>query len=492
MPDNQNYANTTGVSKHPLFHLKGVQHVERLDAFLVTADQMLLGGMSHTGAAEVLAQFSVISHYENGGEATEFWDKLYETARKLTARRQALGKTRTLWGTTPIVSLKYGVEADRRLGLDASSLVFNSYYITSDFDLNFRELDQFILNQHINLFYAFRRYVFAWALLNFDVFNFYNDCGILQPQGGYGSDHFGINLTEMQALRRAGKTLFTYAYGADHRMREKTLSLAPLNFCIECPEPGKFCLCDDVGGMKMLETIGGNATRMIGFGLSMDLLPSARFLNYLALDTQELQPRGTSTHVSAGAALRVGHFPNHGFFKGSQHLLDAVVELRAEGQAIELVKLSGISRTDVIAAMLGVDVVVDQLISGAFGLTGVEAMALGRPVIAHLRPGIQISARHECPVIEADPSTIKQVLADIVADRSKLNGLGKQGRRYVLRHHSIDALAVGLNDLYADHFPFAPLGTGKRTIRAFMARLRIWKSVMALDLLKSDSREPAR
>jgi hypothetical protein len=480
MPHNAVGAKSWRLSKRVLSRWSGVPLWGKLTTFLETADRMLLDGMPHEEAAQILEAFHPLSRFENGGEAGEFWDKIFATSRKLTARRRVFSKTRSLWGTTPIVGLKYGVESDRRLGFDAKSLVFNSYYISSSFDINLKELDQFIIENHIDLFYTFRRYVFAWSLLNFDVFHFYNDCGIMQPQGGYGSDRFGINLTEMQALRRAGKTLFTYAYGADHRMRQRSLELDPISFCMECPEPGKFCVCDDAAATKMLETIRENSTRMLGFGLSMELLPDARFLNFLVLDPDEVRPDPALAPAGAARAgnapLRVGHFPNHGFFKGTRFLTAAIDELRSEGVRIELVQFSGLGRHKILAAMQDVDVVVDQLISGAIGLTAVEAMALSRPVIARLRPGVQISARDECPVIVADPATIKNVLAGIVADPTRLAGLGARGRRYVLRHYSIDALAVALNGLYRDHLPFAPLSAMRRSYNAYRASQRIENS----------------
>ena len=97
-----------------------------------------------------------------------------------------------------------------------------------------------------------------------------NDRGLVLPAGGYGSDRFGINLDEMRLLRRANKRFYTLAYGADYRLREKTLASGKFNFCMHCPEVGKFCLCEDAGGARVLETIGSFATAMLASGLSLE------------------------------------------------------------------------------------------------------------------------------------------------------------------------------------------------------------------------------
>lgn len=418
-----------------------------LAKFYASADAAIrLGKMEDL--VKAIKRFEPLAFDEQGSEAREFWDRLYEAAANLSAYRRRTGRLQSLWGVTPIVSIRYGAEADRRLGLGSETLVFDSYHIGSDFDVDLSLAQTHIVERHNALFYTFRRFVLAWALLSHDIFHIYNDRGLIEPAGGYGSDRFGIALPELESYRKAGKTLFTYAYGADHRMRKKTLSLAPLNFCMECPEPGKFCVCDDDGGERMLATISKYATRMIGWGLSVDLLPNPYHLNYIVVDPDELKP---TTYRSTGPALKVGHFPNHGYFKGTHFLEEAIARLQSEGKAIELVQLSGVRREQVFAAMGEVDVVVDQLISGSFGLTAVEAMALGRPVIAHIRPGVRIAAPEECPVITATPSTIGELLERLVADRSLLCEAARRGPDYVRRYCSVDALSRSLSELYQIH-----------------------------------------
>ncbi|MGE0500682.1 MAG: glycosyltransferase [Rhizobiaceae bacterium] len=418
-----------------------------LREFYEEADEAIRRGPAYRLEAAV-RRFEPLAFEEKGPEAAQFWDRLRATAAQVTRLRMESGRPQSLWGVTPIINMRYGAEADRRLGLGSDTLVFGTYYVTSDFDINLGAAQERLSGDSWPRFYAFRRYVMAWALLSYDVFHIYNDRGLLEPAGGYGSDRFGIAIPELEAYRATGKALFTYAYGADHRMRQKTLGLAPLNFCMACPEPGKFCVCDDEGGSRMLRTIGDYATRMVGFGLSVDLLPDPHVMNYLVVDPDELVP---GRYKAPGESLKVGHFPNHGYFKGTQFLEDAISELQAEGVAIELIRLSNLPRKDILDSMRRMDLVVDQLISGAFGLTAVEAMALGRPVIAHLRPGVRVSAPLECPIIRATPDTIKDVLRSIAYDRSSLSSVARRGVDYVRDHCSTNSLALSLEGLYREH-----------------------------------------
>src|SRR5262249_42114149 len=163
--------------------------------------------------------------------------------RLATAWRLGHGTVRSLWGTTPILTLPLLAACDRRLGLESQSLVFTTYYTAQTFDLNLKPLlDRFVARTP-KLRRVFFDLVFAWSLVRFDVFHFFCDQGVLPSTG-----RMGIDPQEARRLRRAGKRLYTYTYGADVRTRTATLALGLPNFCIDCPEPGRFCICDDAAG----------------------------------------------------------------------------------------------------------------------------------------------------------------------------------------------------------------------------------------------------
>jgi glycosyltransferase involved in cell wall biosynthesis len=422
-----------------------------LSRFFFEADTCLRTG-SLEGTLRAVEAFEHLAFREENKNAKLFWKRLLVSTRRLRDWRIKTGRLRSVWGVTPIASLKYLVAGDRNIGVRSESLVFTQYYTTSEFDINLSKIQEYIIKERVDLFYAFRMYVHAWSLIKYDIFHLYNDRGLVEPAGGYGSDRFGIALIEMQDYAGAGKALFTYAYGADFRLRQKTLAGGKWNMCMDCPEPGRFCLCDDEGGQKTLSTIAANATRMNGLGLSMDFLPGAHLMRYNVVDTEELSSAPDAVKLPSGM-LRIGHFPNHGHFKGTRFLDAAVDELRSRGVSIELVKLSGLPRATILQEMKKVDVVVDQLISGSFGLTAVEAMALGVPVVAYIRPGVAIPAPEECPIIRANPDTIGQLLEELSRDRGLLAEARQRGPEYVANHFSMQAFEHDLRELYTECIP---------------------------------------
>jgi glycosyltransferase involved in cell wall biosynthesis len=414
--------------------------LERINYFVANRDFGLL-----TSLIDVLRPFL---NADQSSAAWKFWEALAADCRLVTEERLQAGRMSSLWGVTPIVSLKVAVAADRALKVNAHSLVFDTYYISSDFDFVLSQVQARLMAERAQDWISFRWIMLIWALANFDIFHLYNDRGIIAPTGGYGNPHFGIAVTEMKIYRKAKKRLYTYAYGADHRLRKKTLALGTWTFCSECPEPGKFCLCDDDGGGAMLEVIRQYSTAVIAHGLAMKIIPGARNIPYLAVDADKLRPR-TDRSINQDQFV-VGHFPNHPYFKGSNYLEKAILKLQSEGYNILLLKLGGKPNSEILEAMGEIDVLVDQLVSGSFGLTAVEAMALGCPVICYLHNGVDIAEPESCPIIPANPDTIEDVLRSLLLDRERLRHARKMGPLYVRRNYSTQSLARHLAELYRD------------------------------------------
>lgn len=379
----------------------------------------------------------------------DFIDALTKDAQIETERRLKRGPIHSLWGVSPIINLRSSVEADRLLGNISHSIVFETYRITRDFDINLESHQEWVLDESDDTYLLLHWCVFAWALIRYDFFHFYNDRGILEPRLNYGKPYFGIKLEELQLLNAAGKRLYTYIYGADHRRRQVTLSTGPINFCMDCPDPGKYCLCDDATGERMLDSIDMHATAMLACGVGQLQIPRCRVLNYLVIDVDACPPR--YMEAPRDRPLRVAHVPNHPHFKGTKYALDAVERLQREGIQIEFMLKSDMSNEETLEFMGAADVVLDQLIGGSFGQTAVEAMTLGKPVISYVRDDVMLPGLQDgVPVINANPDTIYEVLRRLAENPEELPAIGRQSRKYAEKYLRIEAMAAELAKLYID------------------------------------------
>ena len=171
--------------------------------------------------------------------------------RRLTARRMAAGRPQTMWGITPIVTLPLKARCDEALGFRSESVVFETYYITRNFTWNLRPLAR-AFNAWPSASRSGYRFLLGLALLRYDVFHTFADRGIMPPMWR----SFGADPDELAALKAAHKRLYVFAYGADVRTRDATLELGRWNFCVDCDDPGRYCVCDASRGRHHGNTVG--------------------------------------------------------------------------------------------------------------------------------------------------------------------------------------------------------------------------------------------
>jgi hypothetical protein len=372
-------------------------------------------------------------------------DIVVRRARNLTKQRLGSGSARSVWASTPILTLPILAQCDRLLGLRSSSLVFNTYYITRSFDINLFVLEAMArVTRSGRVWRNFRRIVFAWALLKFDVFHFFYDRGIMLSDGRYG-----INQEELQLLFDAGKRLYTYAYGADVRSREITLGLGEPNICQACPQPGRYCICKTEDLDASLKRLDGRATARIAMGDMISYVPGCRDLHYWPLNMKKF---GLAKPLAyrRGDTLRVAHAPNHGHFKGTDLLMAAIERLRREGEPIELISVQGVPNEKVLELFRSSHLIADQFIAGFHGYTALEAMALARPVLCFLRNDAMMIDPKTCPIINVRPEHVYEILKKCLDGGIDLERLGKEGRVYIDRYYSIEAVAARLGRLYLE------------------------------------------
>lgn len=184
----------------------------------------------------------------------------------------------------------------------------------------------------------------------------------------------------------------------------------------------------------------------------MHVLPGrTRFLPYaVPLAGEPVPPRTSREKQPLRSVL---HAPSHRGAKGTRYLLDAVERLRSEGQAFRFTLVEKVSHDEALRRYAEADLVVDQLLYGWYGALGVEAMALGKPVIAYIREadlGCLPAAMHEdLPLIAADAHTIYEVLKHwLNVGHETLEEQGRRCRAFAARWHDPSEVARHTAELY--------------------------------------------
>jgi glycosyltransferase involved in cell wall biosynthesis len=155
----------------------------------------------------------------------------------------------------------------------------------------------------------------------------------------------------------------------------------------------------------------------------------------------------TPVPPSDAARPLVVHAPSSREKKGTRFVIDACEQLPVELDIVE-----GVPHEEARARYARADIVVDQLNAGWHGVFALEAMALGKPVVAHLKPDVvERSAEGygvRLPIVPASKDNLVEALRPLVEQPALRREIGAASRAYVEQVHDIDRVAARLLDLY--------------------------------------------
>jgi len=147
--------------------------------------------------------------------------------------------------------------------------------------------------------------------------------------------------------------------------------------------------------------------------------------------------------------FRVLHAPSRRAMKGTEFLLDAKDDLEANG--IELILAENLDHASLVQLMGSVDLVVDQLRLGWYGVMSVEAFSMGIPVYVYIRPDLQCALPHELrPMVASKGGRLSELLALIEAIRETPERFSEVTRNHWETQHSPIAVARRSLELYEE------------------------------------------
>lgn len=79
--------------------------------------------------------------------------------------------------------------------------------------------------------------------------------------------------------------------------------------------------------------------------------------------------------------------------------------------------------------------------SGMPGMTCLEAMAMGKPVLAYVSQAVRRLLPGDCPVVSVTPESLEAVLRVVLSSADLRAELGARGQAYVIEHHRPEDVA---------------------------------------------------
>jgi hypothetical protein len=184
----------------------------------------------------------------------------------------------------------------------------------------------------------------------------------------------------------------------------------------------------------------------------------------VTVDVEELMRLLTPAAPDGRAAdvVRLLHVAYNPRTKGSEAILQVMSRVKRRwGERVLLLAEEeqrgrgtpgyAIGRYDMLRLVGQADVVIDQMVSGWYGMVSIEALLAGKYAVCHIDPDLSSCLPPECPIVSADLSSLEACLNDLVRD--VLDGRRPDQRRqvaWVQNHHSLERhqqkllLALGL------------------------------------------------
>ncbi len=275
----------------------------------------------------------------------------------------------------------------------------------------------------------------AWRV---DVFHFHFGCSLTMT-----------SLSDVPWLKRLGKKICFYFHGCDIRDSKQVIARHAINACAE-----HWPMACSANRKKAVAMARRYADRV--FVSTPDLhefIPNSIWLpqpveleRFVPLREQALS-RATEA-VRRDQIVTIAHAPSDRMVKGTRHLEQAMRDLQAAGYAVELRLVENKSYLDALACYAAADIVVDQLLVGAYGRFAVEMMALGKPVICYIREDLRPLYPATLPIVSATPHTLGETLKQLMTERHQWPELGRRGVEYVTRVHDSRAVAMQTVNAY--------------------------------------------
>lgn len=337
-------------------------------------------------------------------------------------------------GPLPTINSRYHKQCLERFGYRCETFVYHTWYFTADFDVMLNKFCPRALGPYVSYVFCLFRYkclyiYFTGGPLGFTTLLARCEPFLLQLAGiktvimPFGAD--------VHVLTRAKNKLMIHAYTKDYPgFRHAKARTAALIDVWTHGADHIISGCDWVDFMYYWDTL---------------------ILAHFAIDTDVFKVAETRGPLDEPCSpLRLIHAPNHRNLKGTGHILKAVEELQEEGVAVELSVVEGVPNAQVPDLIQAADVVVDQLVLGWYAMFALEGMALGKPVVCHVRSdfldlyiGAGLLEPGELPVVDASIHTIKKTLQHLASlPRRELRDIGQRSRAFVEKHHSIDAVGA--------------------------------------------------
>jgi hypothetical protein len=328
-------------------------------------------------------------------------------------------------------------------GINAETFVNHLYYITDDFDIVIARKWSYLFFLRLLFSYKAIFIYFNGGLLSFAPFNnliklieplFYKSANIKVIVMPYGGDVQNFNYYNDVVYKDAYNTDYPRYVRIGVRNREKNVK--------RWIKYGDWIVagCDWVNYLPYWDTL---------------------MLAHFMPDNKKWYPKDENPLViekfNKMRPLRILHAPNHKAMKGTYFIEKIIKQLEAEKYPVEYHRIQKIPNNELVAMVQNVDIVIDQMVIGWYGMFALEAMSCRKPVMIYINDDLEklytmhgLIELNELPFIKIDYNNIKQRIIEIINNPNKLNEAAENSYNYVNKYHSCEYIGLIFKNILDD------------------------------------------
>lgn len=284
---------------------------------------------------------------------------------------------------------------------------------------------------------------------NYDIFHFNFGSSLLDI------NIRGLHLMDLPYFKKHGKIIVTYN-GCDARQKYPTMERVNYSACHNAECYNGICNSGSLDKIRSAKIRRFNKYADAIFALNPDLfhfLPSRTvFLPYVISRWNEIENVPQHAPISK---LNIVHAPTNKAAKGSEIIIKAVedIKLRYPGK-VNFTLVENIPNSEALKIYAGADLIIDQILIGWYGGFAVEAMKMGKPVMAFIRKEdlkyIPEQMANDClnAFINVNSENLHERLRNIVENPDILLSLHNTSLGYVNKWHNPSYVAEIVSETY--------------------------------------------
>lgn len=265
-------------------------------------------------------------------------------------------------------------------------------------------------------------------------------------------DYGFLKNIDFRLIKRLNKPVIVQFHGTDFRDNQAWMEFNP--WWEEGASEEQTAQYDEQARAAQKDFSEANFDFAMSFGMVHSVWPENVKRTHImerAVDVSAYERRWSQIEKKARDDDRVVivHGPSSPTRKGTQHILDAMDRIQQE-RDVDFRLMTDMTHEEVLDAMRDADIVIDQLISGDYGVFGVEAMASGSAVVCGISPEMRKAYPKGLPLIDANPDTIYETVLRLIDSPSDRETAAKKGIEYAKRVHSVENVAPEVLRVYRE------------------------------------------